>query len=185
MRGRGRGIRPAAPSRPRTAQRPTASRGRRPGGGGPTGTATSRWRCAPMRSPAAAPRRAVRTAAATRQRGRRGSASTQLPLPAATSPRRSPPGSRRLRRGRDRTAVRLASQRRQGAVELPGNPPDPLGHPLQDELLHDRARKQVRTRWPGLMSSVADGSTYSAPVVETGSSFHSSRITNATSSPLS
>src|SRR5579862_2436383 len=41
------------------------------------------------------------------------------------------------------------------------------------------------TRWPGLISSVADGSTYSAPVVETGSSFHSSRITNATSSPLS
>ena len=41
------------------------------------------------------------------------------------------------------------------------------------------------TRWPGLMSSVADGSTYSAPVVETGSSFHSSRITNTTSSPLS
>src|ERR1700722_15454442 len=41
------------------------------------------------------------------------------------------------------------------------------------------------TRWPGLMSSVADGSTYSAPVVETGSSFHSSRIANATSSPLS
>jgi hypothetical protein len=35
------------------------------------------------------------------------------------------------------------------------------------------------------MSSVADGSTYSAPVVESGSSFHSSRITNATSSPLS
>jgi hypothetical protein len=30
------------------------------------------------------------------------------------------------------------------------------------------------TRWPGLMRSVADGSTYSAPVVETGSSFHSS-----------
>src|ERR1700758_979411 len=41
------------------------------------------------------------------------------------------------------------------------------------------------TRWPGLMSSGADGSTYSAPVVETGSSFHSSRIVNATSSPLS
>ena len=41
------------------------------------------------------------------------------------------------------------------------------------------------TRWPGLMSSVADGSTYSAPVVETGSSFHSSRTVNATSSPLS
>src|ERR1700732_1439599 len=41
------------------------------------------------------------------------------------------------------------------------------------------------TSWPGLMSSVADGSTYSAPVVETGSSFHSSRIANATSSPLS
>src|SRR5580692_3857640 len=41
------------------------------------------------------------------------------------------------------------------------------------------------TRWPGLMSSVADGSTYSAPVVETGSSFHSFRIANAISSPLS
>ncbi len=37
------------------------------------------------------------------------------------------------------------------------------------------------TRWPGFMSSVADGSTYSAPVVETGSCFHSSRIANATS----
>src|ERR1700685_3307239 len=44
---------------------------------------------------------------------------------------------------------------------------------------------KCETRWPGLISSVADGSTYSAPVVETGSSFHSSRITNATSSPLS
>jgi len=44
---------------------------------------------------------------------------------------------------------------------------------------------RCETRWPGLMSSVADGSTYSAPVVETGSAFHSSRIANATSSPLS
>src|ERR1700691_5981779 len=43
---------------------------------------------------------------------------------------------------------------------------------------------KCETRWPGLMSSVADGSTYSAPVVEAGSSCHSSRIANATSSPL-
>src|SRR5882724_8435531 len=41
------------------------------------------------------------------------------------------------------------------------------------------------TRCPGLMGSVADGSTYTAPVVETGSSLHSSRIVNAMTSPLS
>ncbi len=33
----------------------------------------------------------------------------------------------------------------QGPVELPGNPPDPLGHPLQDELLRGQARGWPRT----------------------------------------
>ena len=47
------------------------------------------------------------------------------------------------------------------------------------------AEPKCETRWPGLISSVADGSTYCAPVVETGSSFHSARSANATSSPLS
>src|ERR1700733_3725343 len=41
------------------------------------------------------------------------------------------------------------------------------------------------TRCPGLMRSVADGSTYDAPVVETGSFFHSGRTANAMTSPLS